>query len=145
MEVGDRVAQIALTSLTLTPETCYLYNIFGRLGRLIEHQGDSVIVEFGDLTQRLPTKVVVKYDSPEFKKIDKHINDLHKYKLMTFVITKTGLYGYVNALHPEVKVVLIDLGKEKLWVNTDDLTTRMGNIDPNRSFLDYKRSTSGWR
>jgi hypothetical protein len=60
---------------------------------------------------------------------------------MTFVTTTNGCCGYVVALHPEVKVVLVDFGKEKLWVNTDELREKVEKCDPNRSFLDYKRST----
>lgn len=145
MEIGDRVAQIGLTSLTMAPETCYLYYIFGRLGHLIEKQGDSVIVDFNGHLQKLPARIVVKYDSPEFKIIDKRINNLHKYKLMTFVLTKHDTPGYVHALHPEVKVALVDFGKEKLWVGEDELRVKVEKTDPNHAFLSYKRSTSGWR
>jgi hypothetical protein len=150
MEIWDRVAQIGLNSLNLTPENFFFYSIYGRLGYVIEILSNIVVVNFGGIIQRLPHRVIVKYDSPEFKKISKHITSLHKFPLGTPVITRNGTCGCVDALHPEVRIVLVDFGNGKSWIFTEELREKIEKeelrekiekCDPNQAFLTYKQST----
>ena len=139
MELGDRVAQIELESLDINPKVYYFWSIYAKLGVVTDIEKDRIRVVFdGDLIW-LPRAAVAKHNSDEFKKKEKHINDLHKRKLREFVVSKDNRYGMIIALHPTVPVVLVDCGNEKNWFTSDNLGIISDKIDPNRSFLTFKQ------